>query len=233
MNQSQHLFQLQLVDSQFDKNEYRIKEIIKILADHASINDAELQVKRDKSNLHQANQVLRDLEEKSREINLKIETSEKSLYGGKIQNPKELQDIQNEIASLKRRFSSLEDDQLSTMLTIEKMESELNLSSGILNNANLTQEELHSNLIQEQMDIQKTNDKLKIERTAILASISPENLNTYQTIRLQKRGVGVVNIVEDTCSACGSTIRPAEKQAAKSPLQIAFCSSCGRILYAD
>ena len=53
---------------------------------------------------------------------VKIEQSEASLYSGNVTNPKELQDLQNEAAALKRYLVTLEDRQLEAMLEVETAE---------------------------------------------------------------------------------------------------------------
>jgi uncharacterized protein len=67
-----------------------------------------------------------------------MQTSEASLYGGKIRNPKELQDLQVEIAALKRRTATLEDEQLEAMLAVEDAETQLTEANKNLNEVKAT-----------------------------------------------------------------------------------------------
>ena len=46
------------------------------------------------------------------------------LYGGKVRLPRELQDIQNEIASLKKQISSQDEDQFNSMMLVEELEKQ-------------------------------------------------------------------------------------------------------------
>ncbi|MFN2235225.1 MAG: C4-type zinc ribbon domain-containing protein [Anaerolineales bacterium] len=47
-----------------------------------------------------------------------------------------------------------------------------------------------------------------------------------------RAGVAVAKVEDRACKACGSTLTASLNQAARSPSQIVFCDSCGRILYA-
>ena len=70
-----------------------------------------------------AQQALRTIEEKAKAVRVKLETSNAKLYGGRITNPKELQDIQLDVASSKRRLSAFEDEQLTAMIALEEAEA--------------------------------------------------------------------------------------------------------------
>ena len=101
MNQAFHLFQLQKIDSRLDILDNRLHEINKILSLDETLKQAETKVNDVNIMLVQALANLRKIEEGVKSQQIKIETGTASLYGGKIHNPKELQDLQNDIVSLK------------------------------------------------------------------------------------------------------------------------------------
>lgn len=233
MNQTFHLYQLQKIDTQIDQNKTRLQEIEKSLKDSKSVLQAEAEVERAKRKLQQTRQALKSVEEKTRDVVTKIEQSEASLYGGKVRNPKELQDLQMEVASLKKRTASLEDQQLELMLEQEQAEQENEAVGVNLSKVKATDIEQKAGLVGEQAQLMKTNDRLMAERNAIISSVPKENLEIYERLRTQKRGLAVSPIDEGACNACGSVLRPAEIQSARSSQQMVYCSSCGRLLYAD
>jgi predicted nucleic acid-binding Zn-ribbon protein len=61
------------------------------------------------SSLNLAQNTLKHAEAEVGRQKVKIEQSESNLYSGNVKNPKELQDLQNEIAALKRYLITLED----------------------------------------------------------------------------------------------------------------------------
>jgi predicted nucleic acid-binding Zn-ribbon protein len=232
MNQSSQLYQLQKIDSELDKTNARLAEIARLLESDESVLTAQQQLESARRNEYKKRSELQNKEALAREINIKIDTSNSSLYGGKIRNPKELQDLQEEISSLKRRLGSLEDEQLEAMLALDQAEATHKSASESLDQANANFAMQQSGLIGEQSKLQKNVDRLMVEREYTAGSILPDNISVYERLRKQKRGLAVAAVEDNACTACGSTIRPAEQQAARAPQAMAFCSSCGRILYA-
>jgi predicted nucleic acid-binding Zn-ribbon protein len=232
MNQSSQLYQLQKIDTDLDQANNRVTEINRLLEMDEALKQAKNKVEQAQSNLIKTRHSLKNCEESVSAVRIKINTSESSLYGGKIRNPKELQDLQTEIAALKRRLSVLEDEQLEAMIVLEQSENELSTAQDRLVEITADHTSKQSGLVGERTQLEKNIEKLQSMRNGVVSSILPENLEIYERLRKQKRGLAVCAVDENECSACGSTIRPAERQAARSPLQIAYCSSCGRILYA-
>ncbi len=232
MNQAFQLYQLQKIDSQSDVIENRLSEITKILNADETLKLAEAAVQQKQEELHQEKLSLQKIDDGVQAQKIKIETSSAALYGGKIQSPKELQDLQNEISSLKKRLAVLEDQELEAMLRYDQLE--LDLKKALENQKNAKGEvvEKQSKLLGEQLQLTRTKEKLLAERAAVVPAILPENLEMYLKLRKTKRGVAVASVTDEACTGCGSNLTPAEWQAARSPRQVAYCSSCGRILYA-
>jgi uncharacterized protein len=232
MNQALHLFRLQKIDTQLDQVEARLSEIKKSLEADESIKQAEKLTAEAAKKLFQSKLALRECEEKVQAQRIKIETDESSLYGGKIRNPKELQDLQNEIQSLKKYLALLEDSQLEAMMALEETEKEnqsaLDFQAKTL--AAFTNQK--ASLLGDQTQLIKNKERLIVEREVTQTPISQDNLDVYNRLRAQKRGVAVSSLSDGACTACGSILRPAEVQEARLQSHSAFCSNCGRIIYA-
>jgi predicted nucleic acid-binding Zn-ribbon protein len=132
MNQAFHLARLQKIDTQIDQFSLRLKEIERLLNENALVQEAERNLKEADLALKKAGQQLRIAEDAVNAQRIKIETNESSLYAGKIHNPKELQDLQNDIASLKRYLATLEDQQLEAMMAHEEAEANVSQKSAAL-----------------------------------------------------------------------------------------------------
>lgn len=232
MNQASQLYQIQRMDNELGQIELRLIEIQREIDSDTSLRAAEERVKLARQKLLNAQRNLQNVEEKVESIQLKISTSESGLYGGKIRNPKELQDLQNEISALKRRLSALEDEQLEGMLALEAAEKDFQEAQALFTQAQSNFATQKAALMGEQSQLMKTKERLQTERNAAAGSILPENLKIYEQLRAQKRGLAIALIEDDSCSSCGFAVRPAERQRARSSHQIVYCSSCGRILFA-
>jgi len=231
MNQVLHLFQLQKIDTQLDRISNRLREIVAILQNDQSVQEAENKLKKARQEHFQAHQALHIAEDEVLNQRIKIETSESALYSGKIKNPKELQDIQNEIVSLKKFLGVLEDQQLESMFIFEAAENNQKTSEDNLVKVQIEQASRLAGLLGEKNQLEHQQERLNTERQACQNQILPESLAIYQKLREQKRGLAISVVEDGACKACGSSLRPAELQSARSPHNIIYCSSCGRIVY--
>ena len=173
-----------------------------------------------------------DLDQDIENKKIRINQSESSLYGGKVQNTKELQALQAEIESLNKYVSEKEIDLTSKMVAFETCEKDLEFSRTELEDGMSSRDLQNKLLIEEKMVLQKDLEKLDSERLVAVSQIKNQHLMVYEDIRRKKKSVAVAIVEDDTCSACGVTITPSEWQAARSPDVVVFCPSCSRILYA-
>ncbi len=232
MSQPFKLYRLQQVDSQLDQARARLHQIEITLNENSALQQAQARYEDSEVRLNDARKALHRAEEEVRAQGIKIEQSEASLYGGKIHNPKELQDLQKEIAALKRHNSVLEDRQIECMIAVEDAEG-VSQQAGIELKA--VQEQMagqHAALFKERDSLVKDIHRMEQERHATAATIEADDIQLYEQLRQARRGVAVAKVSDNACSACGSTLTPAAMQAARSPNQLTRCSFCGRILYA-
>ena len=232
MSQPFKLFRLQQIDSQLDQIQARLQEIETSLGANEELRQAEAAAAQAEQEHKAAQKALHQAEEEVRAQRIKIEQTEAALYGGKVRNPKELQDLQNESAALKRHFAVLEDRQLEAMLGEEDVRSAAGTAASQLELVQARTAMQRDDLLAEreklQRDIQHTND----ERQAAASSIPEPDLKIYQQLRKIRRGVAVAKVVNGGCSACGTILNAALLHAAHSPNQISRCDTCQRILYA-
>lgn len=226
------LYRLGEVDKHIDRIRTRLDNIQKTLDDDAEMKSARQLYENANGDYLQAQHGLKNAELDVDNLRIKIEQAEASLYSGSIKNPKELQDLQKDVASLKKHLATLEERQLESMLlsetattNLEKAKNDLDLVQAKLGND-------HKKLIEEQTDLIRQMESLGQEREAALAPIESPLLTVYEDLRKQKRGVAVAEVDDGACAACGTTINAALQQTARSQKQLAHCPSCGRILFA-
>ena len=231
MSQTLSLYRLQQADSQIDRAQARLQAIQKTLDDDADLRLASERA--DSTNVirQSADQALEQAEMDARNQRIKIEQTEASLYGGKGHSPKELLDLQNDVAALKRHMVTLEDVQLEAMLAAEEATSAHQAAQGNLLAAQNHSAEKNQGLHEEQTTLQKELEKLFAERAAVAGPIPPDALGFYDQLRQQRRGIAVAVISDNSCSACGSGLSAAQMQSSRSSGDMALCPSCGRILY--
>ncbi|MEJ2599782.1 MAG: C4-type zinc ribbon domain-containing protein [Anaerolineales bacterium] len=231
MSQTFKLYRLQQVDSQLDRIHARLRQIQAAINDDQALKEAHKNLDQATSQLEAQRKILRQAEEQVRQQRLKIEQTESTLYSGKVRNPKELQDLQNEAAALKRYRSTLEDRQLEAMIAVEEAEATGQEREQALEKEQTDFQEKIAELTQEQGNLSSDLARLEVEREATTRSIETSDLALYEQLRKQRRGIAVAKVSDKACSACGSTLNASLLHAARSQSQIVRCDTCGRILY--
>lgn len=227
------LYRLQQVDSQIDHIQARLKVIQQTLENDAELRAATEQLTASENKYKDAERSLNESEAAAEKQGIKIEQTEASLYGGHVHNPKELQDLQKDIASLKRHLSTLEERELEAMLLAETTEKDLQNAKSILARLQSNLGEQHRDLARESTSLHKDLERLNSERQAVMSDIAQRTMATYNQLRQQRRGIAVTTLSDGSCAACGTTLTPSQQQNARSTSQLFNCPSCGRILYAD
>ena len=231
MSQTLSLYRLQQIDSQIDRLRARLKDIQKLLDDDAELRRLNEQSEAAKARCQSADQTLKEAERDVQSQLIKIEQTQSSLYGGKSHSPKELQDLQNDVAALKRHLVTLEDHQIDAMQESETADAAQQVAHAKLDNALEKRDGQSKGLHQERESLNNDLERSLVERNAVTGAIPAAELGLYDHLRQQRRGVAVAVIGDNSCGACGSTLSLAQIQSARSAGQMMLCPSCGRILY--
>jgi len=227
------LYRLQQVDSQIDQIQARLRTIQQTLENDLALRAAQEGFAAAEARHKAAEHALKLSELEVEKQRIKIEQTDASLYGGRVHNPKELQDLQKDVASLKRHLETLEERQLEAMLTIEDTEKTLKAARTDLDSVQANLQEQNRDLATESEVLRKDLERLNSERQAVVTDIANQALNAYEALRKQKRGLAITTIYDSSCQACGTTLTPSQQQSARSTSQLFHCPTCGRILYAN
>lgn len=226
------LYRLQQVDSQMEQILARLKTIRETLENDLELRAAMEALAAAESHHKQAGVALKQSEAEVEKQSVKIQQIEASLYSGQVHNPKELQDLQLDAASLKKHLGTLEERELEAMLHAEETEKELQAASEKLAEVQTRLRNQNLDLAKESDALNKDLERLEAERKAVIGDLDEQALTTYEQLRRQKRGVAIASVNEDACSACGTTLTASQQQSARSAAHLFYCPTCGRIIYA-
>lgn len=227
------LYRLQQVDSQIDQIRARLKVIDATLQNDIELRAAMEHFTAADTKHASAERELKMSDAEVEKQRIKIQQTEASLYGGAVQNPKELQDLQNDVASLKRHLDTLESRELDAMAVVETAESELKSATVVLEKVKASRSSQNSDLTKEIETLQKNLVRLESERKAVSENITADFFILYDQLRQQRRGIAVTTLSDSSCAACGTTLTPSQQQSARSTSQLFNCPTCGRILFAN
>jgi hypothetical protein len=230
MTQAEALYHLQEIDLHIARGVKRLHEIQTALGDDHPVVIAQ-------KALTEARQTLSPLHARSKSLELeiqsnaaKIRATDEQLYSGRVRNPKELQDMQHEIHSLKKRNSELEDTLLETMVAVEGAEAALKTAEAQLQTATSDWNEAHEHLLKEQTDLKAEGQVLQSQREEALKAVSADSLKTYNALRPRKNNQPMALLVGDSCSVCRVEQTRAIVSEVRKEQSLVSCSSCGRIL---
>jgi uncharacterized protein len=227
------LYQVQKIDIDIRQNETRLRDLINEINNDLILSEANRVFQTLLEQLSMVEKKSFDIDKRITDFKNKKQQLSSSLYGGKIQNSRELQDLQKEIESISKNISSLEDEQILKWEEIEKLRSDKDLQEAKIK---MIKDERLSKIstIQSMIDsIKNEIVRFKVEQKGIRDQISASLLDLYDNLVIIKKGVAITQIDESYCSSCGNSLTPSDCQNAKVHSSITYCSNCGRILYAD
>jgi predicted nucleic acid-binding Zn-ribbon protein len=227
------LYRLQQVDSRMDQIQARLDAIRETLENDLELRAATETFAATEGNFREAERALKQAEGDVEKQRIKIEQTEASLYGGAVKNPKELQDLQLDVASLKRYLETLEERQLEAMIHAENAQKEMQSAKDALDRVRSNLIEQNRELTQESGTLTKELESLESERRAVITDLAQQTVVMYEQLRKQKRGVAIAGLSDGSCEACGTTLTPSQQQSARSTSRLFHCPTCGRILYAN
>lgn len=227
------LYRLQQVDSQIDLAQSRLKVIRQTLENDEVLRAANDHFAAAEGKFKDTEGLLKQSEVEVEKQRIKIQQTESSLYGGLRQTPKELQDLQKDVASLKRFLETLEERQLEAMEVDEAAEKVLQNAKADLERVKASRGDQFRDLTIESEILNKDLERLFSERSAVMKDLANQPINVYDQLRKQRRGIAVTTINDGSCASCGTNLTQSLQQSARSASQLFYCSTCGRILYAN
>jgi predicted nucleic acid-binding Zn-ribbon protein len=233
MNRSQLLYRLQTIDLEMGNAKRRLEKVEAGLGESEELRQARRALQKAENELNHWRITLRDLELETRSLTAKITSVEERLYSGRVTNPKELANFQNEVSYLKRRRGELEDRQLEAMVEVEEHEAEVDGKKTSLAQIEADWTQTQKRLTEERGELEERLAHLKKERVKVEGMIEAEDLALYGELRSRKGGRAVALLKGEVCQVCRVTLPTSRVQQARSGGSLSFCSSCQRILYTE
>jgi predicted nucleic acid-binding Zn-ribbon protein len=226
------LYQLQLVDSEWEEKTQRLATVEQGLGDRQEVLRAEEAVEETEETLANFGGQLRVLELEVRGLNDKLKKNQDRLYSGRVRNPKELSSLQEEAAALRRRRSELEDEELALMIGIEDEEAELAERQARLRQIESSWQANQDVLAAEKDELELRLAELRERRSALRGRLGSADLSNYDDLRQRFGGVAVVVLKRGICQTCGVDVPTSVARAVERGEGMHYCPVCNRILVA-
>ncbi len=161
----------------------------------------------------------------------RIEKDEKRMASGTA-SPKELEQMQHELASLNKRRSELEEIELEVMVRVDGIDDRIKSLSAERDQFKLKMAELDAQKTRELTDIAEAVSSANSQRADISVKISTEVVELYEKIKKTGDGIGAARLIEGKCDGCHLSINAVELSKIKAtPIdEVVRCEECRRIL---
>lgn len=225
------LYALQEIDLALDADRAAVAEAASRLDEPGEIAAARERLAERQEALHAAERLFKDQEAEADQVAAKIEPLEKKLYHGTILNPKELDDLQRDIESLKRRRSELEDTALTAMDALEAAQAVFGAAEAELKELVGQHGSDAEAASRRKAELEAEIAGLERRRAEQATSIDAPLLQLYDRLLANRQRRAVAKVVGGACQGCRITLPMNLIQRARSSNEIVQCSSCERILY--
>lgn len=231
MNTAFQLFQIQQIDTEIDHADHRLQQIEDAISNNATISKAEKKVEVCKHELILKTNHFNEINDEIEKKKIKKNQSQSSLYSGKVQNPKELEDLQHEITSLDKTIITLEDALMQALIAVDASEEGFaEAKENLKKSKSMFATEMSMLEAEKESLLQKIDGAMK-KRTPIFEQIDSAHRKQYEALRRRKNGIAVTILKDDSCGACGSNLTASQRQTARSATTLFICPNCGRIIY--
>jgi len=230
MTSAADLYALQEIDLALERSLGRLAEIEAELGESGELVDARQDAEARRAAADQLRSRQADLEWSVDEVRSKSTEIEAKLYGGSVRNPKELQDLDADLRSLRTQTRTREDALLSLLVQLEEAETELKQAENGLAEVEALWSAHQQELLEEKGRIEPEVAQLQARRGAQTADIDRAALSLYELLGVRRAGQAVARVERGMCQGCRITLPMSVLQRARAGLGLVQCVSCERIL---
>jgi len=232
--QQSHILELQLLDSEVMQANTKLKslpEIEQLLHIDKRITLATEELAKVKVEAEQIALELRRGEVDVETVTDRIKKDEARLASGNA-TPKELEQLQHEVESLKRRQTDLEEIELEIMVKNEAIIARLNTLTTDLTSLETLKTEINQRLTTATTEINLLILTKTAARNEVATKIDKPLLDIYEKVRTSTGGIGAAALIGDKCGGCNLTINAVEMNRIKALAkdELLRCEECRRIL---
>ena len=230
MNLGKQFFELQQTDLDLEDKVEKLSRVEIRLSTDEVLAQAQKELEEQKNHITELQKKQKAAEWKVDDVRSKLSPLEKKLYAGSVGNPKELLNLQEQVATFKTQKSSGEDEILEIMGQIEVLQDRVAQKTKNVENVKKESSARHKELLREKSDLIENIELAKQKRLDLITSLGSVHAELYQELRAKKHGQAVSRIEQGRCQGCRISLPMSEVQQARLG-GLVQCGSCNRILH--
>jgi predicted nucleic acid-binding Zn-ribbon protein len=234
VDQQSLILELQLLDNEIMQANTKLKslpEIEQLLHIDKRITLATDELSTVKAEADQIALELRRGEVDVETVTDRIKKDEARLASGNA-TPKELEQLQHEVGTLKKRQEALEEIELEIMMRSDAIGARRDTLTTDLASLETLKSEINSRLATASGQINTLISDKNQARLLVVAKIEKPLIDLYEKIRAASGGVAAAALVGNKCNGCNLAINAVEMERIKSLSkdELLRCEECRRIL---
>lgn len=166
------------------------------------------------------------------DVDAKITSADRALFGGTVTATRELQALEADLVSLRRRRNELEDLELEVLMEREPIDAQL-IRTAADREASLARlAQAHDAEVAARSAIETQAHATGAARADAAAAVEAGLLARYEAIRAKNNGIGVARLVGGICGSCRLQLASVEldRIRALSADALVTCEACSAIL---
>jgi len=230
------LADLQTCDTRLSQLRHRsgnLPEVIELAAIEEDVSDAKEKLTHLESEISQIKKEQKRLEHEVISLETKIAKSNDALYGGGLTSPKEAEALQDEIKSVQRRQTIVEDQIIELMEKEEPIALSFTSGSSAIERLEERREEISGRVLGIQSEIEAEKFEVETERASLVSSVTADLITLYDKQTLRMGGnIAVARLTGTTCGACFLDLSALDLDKIRSAdeNEITECPECGAFL---
>jgi predicted nucleic acid-binding Zn-ribbon protein len=172
------------------------------------------------------------LEDEISMVRDKSEQTNKTLYSGAVNVPRELSALQEEIDALARRQRQLEDQELDLMEQAEPLDADLVTFAAERSKLDESAVGLLARIAEDEVTIDAELADVIAKRAEAVEGVPAELLQEYESLRGALGGVAIARLSGNRCEGCHLTLSAVDvDRIRRAPDdEVPHCTECNRLL---
>lgn len=229
MNLGKRLHELQQIDLNLENITQLLVELERQLSVNSELEDARGLADANRKRLAEFQSQQKSAEWLVDDLQAKLKPLQQKLYAGSVQNPKDLVNLQQQVAHLNNQVRDEEDKVLEIMDKVETLQKQISAGSDHVEELEKQWEVTKKRLMAQQTQLSEDLQCAERSRVDLANSIDPDHLLVYESLRAKKQGQAVAKIEQGRCQGCRIAVPVSELTQARSG-ELVRCGSCGRVL---
>jgi len=225
------LIEYQEADVQTGRHKRRLQEIKAQLTETEELKASRRELQALQQRLHEVQSHQKSTEWDVETTRARMRDLDARMMAGQGISPRDLQSIQRELGNLRQRQQTLEDGVLVLMEEAEGARAAHDRHAQAVAALEVKWREAQAGLLTERRRIEEEMPLLDRRRKESAAALDEATRQLYERMKLQKGGRAMAKVEGGICAACRITVPATVVLRARAGKELAYCNSCGRILY--